>query len=79
MSSSDEDDFVWVPSPAARRKGGGGAGGEGGDSPQIDSVLLCEGYVGPVGPPLFVNSDTFVNTARLHTHVPLECSWYDSY
>jgi hypothetical protein len=32
-----------------------------------------------VGPPLFVNSDAFVNTARLHTHVPLECSWYDSY
>jgi hypothetical protein len=29
--------------------------------------------------PLFVNSDAFVNTARLHTHVPLECSWYDSY
>jgi len=45
MSSSDEDDFVWVPSPAARRKGGGGGGGEGGDSPQIDSVLLCEGYI----------------------------------
>jgi hypothetical protein len=31
------------------------------------------------GPPLFVNSDAFVNTGRLHTHVPLECSWYDSY
>jgi hypothetical protein len=28
------------------------------------------------GPPLFVNSDAFVNSARLHTHVPLECSWY---
>jgi hypothetical protein len=25
------------------------------------------------------NSDAFVNTARLHTHAPLECSWYDSY
>jgi hypothetical protein len=31
------------------------------------------------GPLLFVNSNAFVNTARLHTHVPLECSWYDSY
>jgi len=31
------------------------------------------------GPTLFVNSDAFVNTARLHTHVPLERSWYDSY
>jgi hypothetical protein len=31
------------------------------------------------GPPLFVNSDAFVNTACLHTHVPLECSWYDSH
>jgi hypothetical protein len=31
------------------------------------------------GPTLFVNSDAFVNTARLHTDVPLECSWYDSY
>jgi hypothetical protein len=30
-------------------------------------------------PPLFVNSDAFVNIARLHTHVPLECSWYDSH
>jgi hypothetical protein len=27
---------------------------------------------------LFINSDACVNTARLHTHVPLECSWYDS-
>ena len=31
------------------------------------------------GPPLFVNSDAFVNTAHLHTRVPLECSWYDSH
>jgi hypothetical protein len=31
------------------------------------------------GPPLFVNSDACVNTARLHTHLPLQCSWYDSY
>jgi hypothetical protein len=31
-----------------------------------------------VGPPLFVNSDAFVNIARLHAHVPLECWWYDS-
>jgi hypothetical protein len=31
------------------------------------------------GPTLFVNSDAFVNTARPHTHVPLERSWYDSY
>jgi hypothetical protein len=31
------------------------------------------------GPTLFVNSDTFVNTARLHTHVPLERSWYGSH
>jgi hypothetical protein len=31
------------------------------------------------GPPLFVNSDVFVNTARLHTHALLECSWYDSH
>jgi hypothetical protein len=31
------------------------------------------------GPPLFVYSDAFVNTARMHTHVPLQCSWYDSY
>jgi hypothetical protein len=31
-----------------------------------------------VGPPLFVNSDVFVNIGRLHTHMPLECSWYDS-
>jgi len=27
-----------------------------------------------VGPPLFANSDAFVNTARLHTLMPLECS-----
>jgi ABC-type multidrug transport system ATPase subunit len=26
------------------------------------------------GTPLFVNSDACVNTARLHTHMPLECS-----
>jgi hypothetical protein len=31
------------------------------------------------GPPLFVNSDEFVNTARLHTHALLACSWYDSH
>jgi hypothetical protein len=31
------------------------------------------------GPTLFVNSDAFVNTACMHTHVPLERSWYDSY
>jgi hypothetical protein len=31
------------------------------------------------GPPLFVNSNAFMNTARLHTHVPLECSRYNSY
>jgi hypothetical protein len=31
------------------------------------------------GPPLFVNGDVLVNIARLHTHPPLECSWYDSY
>jgi hypothetical protein len=30
-------------------------------------------------PTLFVNSDAFVNTACLRTHVSLECSWYDSY
>jgi hypothetical protein len=30
-------------------------------------------------PTLFVNNDAFVNTARLHTHVPFERSWYDSY
>jgi hypothetical protein len=31
------------------------------------------------GPPLFVNSDAFVNTTRLHALVPLDCSRYDSY
>ena len=30
-------------------------------------------------PPLFVNSDAFVNTARMHAHVLLECAWYDSH
>jgi hypothetical protein len=33
---------------------------------------------GPMHPCLYVNGDAFVNTARL-THVPLECSWYDSH
>jgi hypothetical protein len=27
---------------------------------------------------LFVNSDAFVNTSRLHTQLPLACSWYDA-
>jgi hypothetical protein len=33
----------------------------------------------PMHPCLYVNGDAFVNTTRLHTHVPLECSWYDSH
>jgi hypothetical protein len=45
----------------------------------IDITDVVNPIVVYVGLPLFVNSDAFVNTARLHTHVPLECSWYDSY
>jgi len=46
----------------------------------IDITDVVNPVVVYVGPPLFVlNSNAFVNTARLHTHVPLECSWYDSY
>jgi hypothetical protein len=48
-------------------------------------VLEVENFtasgVGPgryEGPTVFVNSDAFVNTARVHTQVPLERSWYDS-
>jgi hypothetical protein len=29
------------------------------------------------GPPLLVNSDAFVNIARLHTHMPRACQWND--
>jgi hypothetical protein len=32
-----------------------------------------------VGPPLFLNGDAFVNTARPHTHMRLACQWNDSY
>jgi hypothetical protein len=31
------------------------------------------------GPTPVVNSDVFVNTSRMHTYEPLECSWYDFY
>jgi hypothetical protein len=54
-------------------------------NPHMHIVLHPGGLFGALevktyeGPPLFVNSDACVNTARLHTHVPLECSWYDSY
>jgi hypothetical protein len=61
---------------------------------QQDLGRFAHGYEGPTlfvnsmpaltlqnndGPTLFVNSDAFMNTAHLHIHVPLECSWYDSY
>jgi hypothetical protein len=41
-------------------------------------VMLSAFFYRYEGPTLFVNIDAFVNTARLHTHVPLERSWYDS-
>jgi hypothetical protein len=45
-----------------------------------ECAALWDGLsLGYEGPPLFVDSDSFVNTAHLHTQrVPLECSWNDA-